>query len=219
MNKSSILVMSLVIVIALITAGVVRASYVDTDKISPDNLEKYKIISLGGINEGNLSFSDLVNDSEVIVKGIALDERKYLHGASLASFKVVSVYKGDRSLKDKTIYIFEPSFFNFKYKTFYIYNGYNFMKNGDKYILFLKKWPYNRYVRYNPFYRNKDLYLLSHNSGIDKYNVNNVLFNKFVSEEQKYYGQIKQYEFIAYSKEEVDKYNEIKRKVLSNFLN
>lgn len=219
MNKKYILIISLAILIALITAGVVRVSFVDVNKISPDTLGEYELLSVGGISEDNISFSRFLSASEFIVSGIALNERKFLHGASLEAFKVVSVYKGDSSLKDKTIYIFEPSFFDFNNRTFNVYCGYNLMKNGEEYILFLKKWPYSGYMRYNPFYKNKDIYILSHNSGIDKYNINNILFENYVSEKQKYYKEIQQYDFIAYNKEEIAKYNEIKIQVLASFSN
>lgn len=94
------------------------------------------------------------------------------------------------------------------------------MKCGEEYILFLKKWPYMDYMRYNPFYRNKDIYVLLHNGGIDKYCTTGVLFDKVLSPEQEYcYGQIAEYEVIAYSQEELNKYNKIKKQVLEQFLN
>ncbi|ADD02081.1 MULTISPECIES: hypothetical protein [Thermoanaerobacter] len=219
MNKIYVIVIVITIIIAVIVGGIVRASFVDTQKISLDDLMEYKVMGGPWFYEKNFSFSDLVEDSEVIVKGTAL-EREFLHLSTLVGFRVVSVYKGNDSLKNKTIYIFEPSFFNFKNKFFIIHNGYNFMKYGDEYILFLKKWPYLEYMKYNPFYKNKDIYMLTHNGGIDKYNTNNVFFDKILSSEQEYYyREIEEYEVIAYSKDELNRYNEIKKQILEKFLN
>ncbi len=219
MNRICILIMTLAIAAALVVAGMVRASFVDTQNMSLDDLMEYKVSAVARLYEDDISFSKLVADSEVIVE-VAASERKFLHGTSLAGVKVISVYKGDSNLKNRTIYVFEPCYFNFESRLFFAYNGYNFMKCGEEYILFLKKWPYMGYMRYNPFYRNKNIYVLLHNGGIDKYCTTGVLFDKVLSPEQEYcYGQIAEYEVITYSQEELNKYNEIKKQVLEQFLN
>ncbi|MFS8501043.1 MAG: hypothetical protein FWJ59_04470, partial [Caldicoprobacter sp.] len=197
----------------------VRASFVDIQNMNLDDLLEYKVSGGGPLYEEDISFSKLVADSEVIVKVVA-SERKFLQGTSLTGVKVISVYKGDSDLANSTIYVFEPCYFNFESRLFFAYNGYNFMKCGEEYILFLKKWPYMDYMRYNPFYRNKNIYVLLHNGGIDKYCTTGVLFDKVLSPEQEYcYGQIAEYEVITYSQEELNKYNEIKKQVLEQFLN
>lgn len=219
MNRICILIMTLAIAAALVVAGMVRASFVDIQNMNLDDLLEYKVSGGGPLYEEDISFSKLVADSEVIVKVVA-SERKFLQGTSLTGVKVISVYKGDSDLANSTIYVFEPCYFDFEGRLFFAYGGYNFMKYGEEYILFLKKWPYMDYMRYNPFYRNKDIYMLSHNRGIDKYCTAGVLFDKVLSPEQEYcYGQIAEYEVITYSQEELNKYNEIKKQVLEQFLN
>lgn len=219
MNRICILIMTLAIAAALVVAGMVRASFVDIQNMNLDDLLEYKVSGGGPLYEEDISFSKLVADSEVIVKVVA-SERKFLQGTSLTGVKVISVYKGDSDLANSTIYVFEPCYFDFEGRLFFAYGGYNFMKYGEEYILFLKKWPYMDYMRYNPFYRNKDIYMLSHNRGIDKYCTAGVLFDKVLSREQEYcYGQIAEYEVITYSQEELNKYNEIKKQVLEQFLN
>ncbi|SFP80589.1 hypothetical protein SAMN05444406_10452 [Caldicoprobacter faecalis] len=219
MNRICILIMTLAIAAALVVAGMVRASFVDIQNMNLDDLLEYKVSGGGPLYEEDISFSKLVADSEVIVKVVA-SERKFLQGTSLTGVKVISVYKGDSDLANSTIYVFEPCYFDFEGRLFFAYGGYNFMKYGEEYILFLKKWPYMDYMRYNPFYRNKDIYMLSHNRGIDKYCTAGVLFDKVLSREQEYcYGQIAEYEVIAYSQEELNKYNKIKKQVLEQFLN
>lgn len=89
------------------------------------------------------------------------------------------------------------------------------MKTGGEYLLFLKKWQYTNFVRYNPYYRNKDLYVFTHNNALDKFEIKKALFSKMVNSDVGLkYGQVKDYEFFAYSKEELGKYNQLKEKVL-----
>ncbi len=207
------------ILIALVTAIIVRTSIIDISDVKAADLEKFRVMNGGSIREINLSLSDLINDSDVIVRGLALNERMYLHEATLTAFKVNTVYKGSQDIVGTNIYIFEPSSFNFEYKFFRVYDGYSLMKDGNEYILFLKKWRYTEYLDYNPYYKNKDIYILAHNSGIDKYNVNANSFSEIMSKDKKYYGQISQYDFYVYDKNEMDKYIKIKNEVLNYFMN
>ncbi|MDI3476781.1 MAG: hypothetical protein PWQ59_306 [Thermoanaerobacterium sp.] len=218
MNKKYISIMLIFIAVAFIVGFAVRTSFINANSVGVNDLEKFKIMRIGTISEDNLSLSNLINDSDVVVRGKALDEKMYLHGATMRQFKVDIVFKGDKDIKDTTVYIFEPSYFDFTHNLFYIYCGYNLMKDGEEYILFLKKWPYTNYLRYNPYYKNKNIYVLSHNNGIDKYSVNDHLLTKVVSDSQEFYGQISQYDFCGYSKDEVNKYNKVKSEVLNYFV-
>ncbi|KGG80543.1 hypothetical protein Y919_05775 [Caloranaerobacter azorensis H53214] len=219
MNKKCVWIMVISILIALVTAIIVRTSIIDISDVKAADLEKFRVMNGGSIREINLSLSDLINDSDVIVRGLALNERMYLHEATLTAFKVNTVYKGSQDIVGTNIYIFEPSSFNFEYKFFRVYDGYSLMKDGNEYILFLKKWRYTEYLDYNPYYKNKDIYILAHNSGIDKYNVNANSFSEIMSKDKKYYGQISQYDFYVYDKNEMDKYIKIKNEVLNYFMN
>ncbi|QIB26966.1 hypothetical protein [Caloranaerobacter azorensis] len=219
MNKKCVWIMVISILIALFTAIIVRTSIIDISDVKAADLEKFRVMDGGSIRKINLSLSDLINDSDVIVRGSALNERMYLHEATLTAFKVNTVYKGSQDIVGTNIYIFEPSSFNFEYKFFRVYDGYSLMKEGNEYILFLKKWRYTEYLDYNPYYKNKDIYILAHNSGIDKYNVKADSFSEIMSKDKKYYGQIAQYDFYVYDKNEMDKYIKIKNEVLNYFMN
>ncbi|MFS8501803.1 MAG: hypothetical protein FWJ59_08380, partial [Caldicoprobacter sp.] len=83
MNRICILIMTLAIAAALVVAGMVRASFVDTQNMSLDDLMEYKVSAVARLYEDDISFSKLVADSEVIVE-VAASERKFLHGTSLA---------------------------------------------------------------------------------------------------------------------------------------
>jgi len=227
MNKKYYVTVVFFIAISVIVAVTVRLSFIDFKSLERMNKDNFKILRGGNIltieknndiiENDNLSFSDLLNDAEVVVKGITLNERIYLHGATLTAFKVNKVYKGN--ISSKKIYLFEPSYFDFKYSTFFIYNGYNLMRAGKEYILFLKNWQYKKCVQYHPFYKTKNVYILAHNSGIDKYSVNKSFEVKIVEDDVVYYKQIKNLDFCACTNKEAEKYNELKKEVIVKLYN
>lgn len=192
----------------------------ETQSVSENIVDQCVFLNGGsfkGCNNENFSLEKIIRDSEVIVKGTALSDRIYLKGSVLTAFNVIKAYKGE--ITNSKIYIFEPSYFNLgKYNNYFAYCGYNLMKPGHNYILFLKKWKYTNFVRYNPYYRGKEIYVFAHNSAVDKFEINKSNTTKVINLEGNIlikYGQVKNYEVFVYNKNELTEYYQLKDKVLN----
>jgi hypothetical protein len=221
MRNKYVLVICMILVLDLIVGFTTRLSFVDVDKIPAETLQGYEVVNAGGIfsNDagGDVTLNSIMNDADCIIKAEFTGERKYLAETCLAAVKVEQCYKGDGDLEGKIVYIFEPSYFNFENKLYFPYNGYNLMKTGEEYVLFLKRWQYSKYMQFNPYYKDKAIFVLPHNSAIDKYSTAGASFDKIIGDEQFLYGDVAEYEFFAYSKDDLDKYNTIKEDVLKQF--
>lgn len=104
MIKKCILIISIFLMVALITGIIVQNSFIDANSISEGNKDNFSFLKGGSFTKDNISFSNLIKDSEVIVKGVALRERMYLHGTTLTAFEVEKAYKG-KAKNSKYIYL------------------------------------------------------------------------------------------------------------------
>lgn len=223
MNKKWFVVIFIILALVDVVVGFsVRKKYVDiqprslSEKVEDESVFVLVTSSFKGINNEKFSLEKIIKDSDVIVKGTALRDRIYADQTILTAFNVTKVYKGD--ITNSKIYVFEPSYFllNKRDKSFRAWWGYNLMKPGHEYILFLKKWKYTNFVRYNPYYRGKDIYIFTHNSAIDKFELNKSSVTKVINPEDSVkYGQVKDYEVFVYNKDELTEYYQLKEKVLN----
>ncbi|BCS81817.1 hypothetical protein [Anaerocellum diazotrophicum] len=222
MNRKWFVVIFVILALDMVVGFLVKKSFIniETQTISENIKDQCVFLNGGsfkGCNNENFSLLEkIIRDSEVIVKGTALSDRIYVKGSILTAFNVIKIYKG--GIKNSKIYIFEPSYFNLgKYNNFFAYYGYNLMKPGHKYILFLKKWKYTNFVRYNPYYRGKEIYIFTHNSAIDKFEINKSNITKVINFEDDIirYGQVKDYEVFVYNKNELTEYYQLKENVLN----
>ncbi|MCM8819737.1 MAG: hypothetical protein NC925_02965 [Candidatus Omnitrophica bacterium] len=218
MNKKWILVILFILVLDMVVGFSVKRSFIDTRTISEEVKDNCLFLNGGsfkGTDNEKFSLEKLIKDSEVIIEGVASNDRIYLHGSVLTGLDVIKVYKG--GIEDSRIYIFEPSYFNLgRYNNFFALYGYNLMKPGCKYVLFLKLWQYTNFVKYNPYYRGKEIYTLAHNLAIDKFEISKSSFTKVINPEARIkYGQVKDYEVFVYDKNELTEYNQLKKRVLN----
>jgi hypothetical protein len=86
-----------------------------------------------------ISLQRVLDESTLIVKVEAKDEREMRYFTVLTKVTVLDVYTGDKGLKGRDIYIYEPIVVNvYKNNEFIIlYEGYVLMKPGKTYYLFL----------------------------------------------------------------------------------
>ncbi|ADQ46795.1 hypothetical protein Calkro_1951 [Caldicellulosiruptor kronotskyensis 2002] len=222
MNKKWFVVIFIILALDIVIGFLVKKSFINTEiqSVSENIVDQCIFLNGGsfkGCNNENFSLEKIIRDSEVIVKGTALSDRIYLKGSVLTAFNVIKAYKGDT--KNLKIYIFEPSYLNLgKYNNYFAYCGYNLMKPGHNYILFLKKWKYTNFVRYNPYYRGKEIYVFAHNSAVDKFEINKSNTTKVINLEGDKlikYGQVKDYEVFVYNKNELTEYYLLKDKILN----
>jgi len=215
-------VIFVILALDIVVSFIVKKSFINTEtqSVSENIVDQCVFLNGGsfkGCNNENFSLEKIIRDSEVIVKGTALSDRIYLKGSVLTAFNVIKAYKGE--ITNSKIYIFEPSYFNLgKYNNYFAYCGYNLMKPGHNYILFLKKWKYTNFVRYNPYYRGKEIYVFAHNSAVDKFEINKSNTTKVINLEGNIlikYGQVKNYEVFVYNKNELTEYYQLKDKVLN----
>ncbi|ACM59797.1 hypothetical protein B0S90_0964 [Caldicellulosiruptor bescii] len=222
MNRKWFVVIFVILALDIVVSFIVKKSFINTEtqSVSENIVDQCVFLNGGsfkGCNNENFSLEKIIRDSEVIVKGTALSDRIYLKGSVLTAFNVIKAYKGE--ITNSKIYIFEPSYFNLgKYNNYFAYCGYNLMKPGHNYILFLKKWKYTNFVRYNPYYRGKEIYVFAHNSAVDKFEINKSNTTKVINLEGNIlikYGQVKNYEVFVYNKNELTEYYQLKDKVLN----
>lgn len=218
MSKKCVVIILVILTVDLVVSFLVRKSFVDPQTIAESEKDKCIFLNGGsfkGWDNESFSLEKIIKDSDVIVKGIALSERIYLKDSVLTAFNIIKVYKG--KVENSKIYIFEPSYFNLgKYNSYFAYCGYNLMKPVHKYILFLKKWQYTNFVRYNPYYKGKEIYILAHNSAVDKFEISRSNVSKVINLENGIikYGQVKEYEVFVYNKNELTEYYQLKREIL-----
>lgn len=146
MKKRWYLVPTVIFIVCLIFARVVRTSYRDAGKA---DIYNYKFETGNTFNQTyqtlhtndlNLIPQKLIDGSDIIVKGTYFGDRKVTWHGFYTPVKISKVYKGNSSYLGKQIYVLEDeSAFTY---TRYINTGssaYLPLQKGDSYILLLKK--------------------------------------------------------------------------------
>jgi hypothetical protein len=214
-----------ILLVAIITAGVVRGSYTDeiskvyqTYKFSAvlDSGDKMKtIFKKNKIKDEE----DLINQSDLIIKAKFTGERTITTQAFYSTVTAEDVYKGDKSLKGQNIIYTEPVaiFKDMKY-----FAGGSDMclplQKGREYVLLLKKYPFNKARKLNDIQK-KQYYLIT-SSALGYFSLGNAKQTKFFNDKDEVSPKttldtMKGLDIYASSKAQLDKYYDLKNKVFS----
>ena len=122
--------------------------HVEISSYNPDITEAF--VDTDNIN--GLSYLEAASPFIVKVKVNPNLKRELYYFCSLTYVDVLEVYKGD--IKDKTLAVFEPMFFQNVDNQTHIYSldGYNYMNEQDEYILFLKRSEDSHYSTFDYVY-------------------------------------------------------------------
>lgn len=172
------------------------------------------------IDEHIQTITDLENNSNLVVRIEALDERSFKTKTLLTKCKIKEVYKGETSLlKNDYIYIYEPANFTFSYKSFISVNGYNYMKSNNEYIVFLNP------LKVPQDYSKSNIDLLSFtfiNSSFSKFLVNTdsrtIYIDKDTLDKGESYNNFISYEYIFTSPDIESKYIDLRNTILSKYI-
>ncbi len=197
-----------------------------TDNTIPLNLSKFKNASISINDEENITdkyfsndinnLKELMNKSDLIVKGQISDVRKNYNQALKTKFKVNQIIKSDEKSKNITyIYVFEPS--NFHFNNYVIVSGYNVMKENEEYLLFLKhldvpdgyKYKHDEAITFIPVSTYYGKYQLSGNAATQKIEIDKV--------EELKYSDIENYEVVTENSEVLQTFNYLKKEVSKTF--
>lgn len=214
-----------ILLVAVITAGVVRGSY--TDVISKE-YQTYQFSS--SLNDSIETIfkknkikdeEDLINQSDLIIKGKFTGERKITTQAFYSTVTAEDVYKGDKSFKGQNI-IYTETIAVFKETKFL--NGSSGMclplQKDREYILLLKKFPFNKARKLDSI--QKKVYYLITNTSVGCFPLGNAKQTRFFKYEDELsqkttLGTMKGLDIYASSKSQLDEYYEVKSKVFPLF--
>lgn len=82
---------------------------------------------------------ELEESSVLIIRCQPEKDRLVRENNVLTKVKVLEVIKGDKTIENKEIDVFEPISFMIRTKAVIANKGYNYMQDGKEYLLFLKK--------------------------------------------------------------------------------
>lgn len=89
--------------------------------------------------------TELLENSDIVIRAGYSGARALERNATLTTVEIDEVIKGDQSLSGKRIFVYEESFFllNGRQAIFYLVDGNNLLRSGERYILFLnhKEFP------------------------------------------------------------------------------
>jgi ATP-dependent exoDNAse (exonuclease V) alpha subunit len=130
----------LLVTVCLIAAVIVRFSYTDAG----NQIYDYSYKAAGSLEDylkanAVSSAKDLIEQADIIVKGKYNGNRKVTTDAFFSQITVSDVYKGDKSLTGKAIYVIEPVHVYPKTKFIPAKGFWIPLQTGSKYILLLKK--------------------------------------------------------------------------------
>ncbi|KML23300.1 MULTISPECIES: hypothetical protein [Priestia] len=225
--KTLYLVIMLVLIGSVSLGIIIKKSFINDVHI--DNISKKFEESNVSISEEDeftktyfqnniTNLKDLINKSDLIIKGTVNTNRKMLNQSILTEIQIQDIYKNDSNQKLKdSLYIFEPTYFNFD--TYIVQSGYNIMKTKNQYVLFLKRIK----VPDNYKYKGKEeITYVPVSTYYGKYPTNNKKITKLISNNEKdnstlTYHQIEDYEVLTSNEQILNKFLEIKHDVKQNF--
>lgn len=182
---------------------------VDETEISYGVFSPFQISENWFYEDENASQADVLTNSDLIVRVSASGNRKFKHDSILSEVSVEEVYKGNKDLLGKSIYVYEWATVHMRdNRLIYISkDGYNMMNDSEQYYLFLK---FNQMPeQYNYSEEDKLTYLLT-NIYKSKYNVNTNRDMGILPENQmentRNYGYVKLWDIIPTSEEQIERY-------------
>lgn len=125
---------------------VIRNSYVGYTSFeemeNKENLQEYyvQLTEEDDYFDSIENYNDLERSADVIARVSATSDRKmFPHTSTLTEVMVVEVYKGEIQ-SEESIFIYEPAVFSYSVsKSYRSSGGYQMMKEGEEYIVFLQK--------------------------------------------------------------------------------
>lgn len=227
MTKGSKVFFGVILCIAILCFALgiaVRSSYTGYRTFEEmelaEDLEGYSV-QLQDARENGLSdcikvYSDLVRKADLIAKVYATKERKLsIHAVTKTKVIVKKIYRGSQK-EGQDIYIYEPAGFSYAIsKSYDTAGGYQLMKEGEEYYVFLKKLKAAK--GYQMSEQEKNTFLPS-----------TVLYSKFpvqqgnvvavdakrLEEGEYHYGEIKDLEIITSDQGVLTNYKQIKKQVI-----
>lgn len=161
-------------------------------------------------------FSQLKDQSDIIVKVKVTNDRENHFQAILSKVRVTKVYKGEVKQGD-SIYLYEPSSFH-KSESYSSTGGYNIMLDNQEYIVFLN------HLKKPEGYQYKDREAISFvpiSSYFGKYPVNSKEITPLISKEietsdiETMYSKVKDYDILTTQNEMLKKYQSFKNEALN----
>ncbi len=227
MTKGSKVFFGVILCIAILCFALgiaVRSSYMGYRTFEEmelaEDLEGYSV-QLQDARENGLSdcikdYSDLVRKADLIAKVYATKERKLsIYAVTKTKVIVKKIYRGSQK-EGQDIYIYEPAGFSYAIsKSYDTAGGYQLMKEGEEYYVFLKKLKAAK--GYQMSEQEKNTFLPS-----------TVLYSKFpvqqgnvvavdakrLEEGEYHYGEIKDLEIITSDQGVLTNYKQIRKQVV-----
>ncbi|MGL4874313.1 MAG: hypothetical protein ACRC30_06640 [Clostridium sp.] len=199
---------SLIILFSIFIAIITRNSFIDNTLYASDLFLDYTV----QLDEKPLPFYDnstntldsLFNESELVVKVKTTTNQLLQNKCILSEVLITAIYKGNDSLVNTNINIYEYGFMEMNSQSYIAPSGYIPMKPNNEYILFLKHptpssvYKENFYIPLNPKY--------------SKYTTNPSDFIKYTDNLN--FKNIHEFNIILNNEKDIKAYTEIKNDLL-----
>lgn len=213
------------IIIAILGGIFTRLSYQDYSADATEKIGGFTVL-LSGMNLEYVwnSVPELIKDAEYVLKIKKTGASQYQYHTILSQVQVISVYKGDEGFAGKSIYLYEPSFIDFKNESYFAVAGYNIMLTGEEYIVFLNQRKFPEGYKPNAIEQNSFLFAsfsFAENCALGKYLLNNSFQSEVLDLSNRRsikYDDIKDLEVVATEKDQLEYYNNFKKQVLGLYL-
>ena len=230
-TKIYFLILSLFVLVCIAAGIVVKTSFKGytqlTDLVKHENINSYSVqVMKVEESDDNDYFSEIDNFKELqeksglILKVHVTNERTmYLQNTTKTKVVVKEIYKGSAK-KGQEIYVYEPAVLSYSVsKSYDSIGGYQLMKTNNDYYVFLQ--PLKVFKGYVKSAQENNTYLPS----TIKYSVMRVnvgkqeILNQKKLENGEYnYGDVLDQEIITDNKQELVKYQEIKKEFINTYL-
>lgn len=218
-----------IIILCVIMGGITRMSYSGYESFDKmergENLQKFDVVfdqvdEYDGFVEKVENYNDLEKSADLIVKVSSTNERKlYLGATTKTKVTVREVFKGDASI-GQSIFVYEPAGFSYSVvQNYESIGGYQLMKTGEEYYLFLQK------------LKTADGYCMSDEerntyrpstATYSKFPVSsgklNILERKKLNRGRYSYGEVEKEEIITADKVVLSKYEKIKKEAVGKLV-
>ncbi|MGL5152171.1 MAG: hypothetical protein ACRC7N_16575 [Clostridium sp.] len=229
-NKENIffvVALTFIFILCVFVGIYTRNSFIDD--VSDGRLEYYSSdlrffmtssLESGSKREKITDVDELSNEADLILKVKITENKEYKAYSFLTECNVVEIYSNKRNLELKEkIYIYDPSWYSVPHKSYMAMEGYNFLKKGDEYLVFLNTIEV------------PDGYKLS-NKEMSTFNLTNTKISRFNLQEDDNvilletdnldkgikYTELNEYERIFDSRADMESYLSIKKYVKNKYL-
>ena len=225
-TKKYIMLSAVLLVCAVITGVFIRFSYQGSttlDQLTGNNdVDKYTVQVISNDSEDGVftnvsSYNELEKKSGLIAKVRITNERELYASAVRTKAVLEEIYKSDKQLsQNQEIYIYEPVYFEEKFDIFDSLDGYQLMKSGKEYYVFLNG------LKTVKGYKQSEKEKVTFVPSTTKFSVFSTDNNKLKAldaqrldgdGEQYIYQEIKDCNMLTSSKKEVETYHTVKKEL------